>query len=336
MFLRFGNGYDNPMAVKSQPFVGSIVLAITLSVGVANAQAPPPTPQSVVSPTFGMAAQPSTNFEPWASRHRSAIAYSSLGAVYASFTVWSYFAWYRQAYLPSFTVGGDGLFGANTYAGGADKMGHLWANLALSRGGAELLTWAGWKPLPASLLSAGLSFALFTAVEVKDGFHYQFSYGDLAGDGIGAALGALQVNFPRFDELFDFRVEFFPSKRYRKKFLAGDVNVAEDYSGQTYLTALHLGAFSSLRSNRYTSWSRFVDVAIGFQTRGYKPDPEPGETDTTKQQLFVGLSLNAQGLFDWAFADTGCRGHTARTMLHGTFEMINLPYSSLPLYKLDR
>src|SRR5690242_10266221 len=78
-----------------------------------------------------------------------------LGSVYAGMTIWSYFAWYYdKPALPEFKVGGDGYFGEDTYAGGADKLGHLWANLALSRGTTELLRWGGWRPLPASAIAS--------------------------------------------------------------------------------------------------------------------------------------------------------------------------------------
>lgn len=273
---------------------------------------------------------------PWALRHRKAIAYGGMGGIYGGFTIWSYFAWYRTAYLPNFKWGADGLFGAGTYAGGADKLGHFWANLALTRGGAELLQFGGWSPTKAAWTSAAASLALFTLVEVKDGFHYQFSYGDMAANAMGALLGAAQTLSPRFDELFDFRVEFWPSPRYKKKFLAGDVNVAEDYSGQTYLAALHLGGIPALRASRVGTAARLVDVVAGFGSRGYKPDPAAGEPDVTKQELFVGVSLNAQGLFDWLLEDRSCAVDTIRKTLHGTFEIVNVPYTSLPAYTWSR
>jgi hypothetical protein len=97
-----------------------------------------------------------------------------------------YFAWYYdQPRLSGFAVGGDGYFGENTYAGGADKLGHAWANAALTRGGAELLRWGGWRPGPAALISAGLSWTLFAFVEIKDGYYYQLSPGDMLANTAG-------------------------------------------------------------------------------------------------------------------------------------------------------
>ena len=46
--------------------------------------------------------------------------------------------------------------------------------------------------------------------------------------------------------MFDYRVEYWPSVAYRRQLDGGNVNVAEDYSGETYLLAYHLGSIHSL------------------------------------------------------------------------------------------
>ena len=51
---------------------------------------------------------------------------------------------------------------------------------------------------------------------------------------------------------------------------------------------------------------------------------------TPRQQMFVGVSLNAQGLFDWLLEgrpSTGAR--VTRKITHGVFEMFNLPFTTL-------
>jgi len=105
-------------------------------------------------------------------------------------------------------------------------------------------------------------------------------------------------------------------------------NVAEDYSGQTYLVAMHLGGIHRLRDMKYGVWSRFVDVAIGFDTRGYKPTPDADLMQTPHQHLFLGVSLNAQGVFDYLFEG---RAPRTRKITHGAFEVFNLPFTSQPL-----
>lgn len=258
----------------------------------------------------------------------------TLAGVYTGFTTWTYFAWYRKhKALKDFAWGGDGYFGPRTYAGGADKLGHAWATMSLARAGTEMLyQWGGYSRLTSTLVSTALSEALFLGVEVKDGFYYEFSYGDALFDSLGAAAAVALSLSPRLDELFDFRVEYWPSHEYRKQFDGGNVNIAEDYSGETYLLAFHLGGIHPLRDASWGGWSRFVDLAVGFGTRGYKPSPPPGELDPPhRQELSIGLSLNLQGVCDWLFEG---RSKPAQKIGHGVFEVFS--YGYVPVYKGER
>ncbi len=270
--------------------------------------------------------------------HKLAAALT-LGGLYAGFATWTYFAWYRTGCRPppkpcdSFVWGKDGSFGVDTYAGGADKLGHAWATMALARLGTEMLhQWGGYSHRGSTIVGTALSEALFLGVEIRDGFTYQFSYWDFTFNTIGAALAFAQSTWPRVDELVDFRVQYFPSRAYRPRFKTGDIDVAEDYSGQTYLLALHLGAFRPLRDWRWGGWSRYVDLAVGFETRNYKPEPPPEDPpEPLRQSLFLGVTLNAQGLFD-RLLDR--RAPRTRKVMHGLFEVFNLPATTLPV--LDR
>lgn len=278
-------------------------------------------------------------------RNHKVAATLTLAGFYAGFTTWTYFAWYRKGCRPEpkpcddFLWGRDGSFGVETYAGGADKLGHAWATLGLARLGTEMLyQWGGYGRRTSTIVGTALSEALFLGVEIRDGFSYQFSYWDFIFNTLGAGLAFAQSTWPRVDEFVDFRVEYFPSATYRSRFSGkGDVDIAEDYSGQTYLLALHLGGFHGLRDSRWGWWARYVDVAVGFETRGYKPEPlvEPTEPEsvTHRQTVFLGVTLNAQGLFD-RLLDR--RAPRARKVLHGVFEMFNLPYTTLPLLPATR
>ncbi|HEY4245190.1 MAG TPA: DUF2279 domain-containing protein [Kofleriaceae bacterium] len=251
----------------------------------------------------------------------------TLGGIYIGFIGWTYFAWYRKHKpLADFQWGGDGWVGPETYAGGADKFGHAWATYGLARAGTEMLNkWGGIGRVKSTLIATALSEALFFGVEVKDGFYYEFSFSDLTGDSIGAALAVAMSLSPRLDELFDYRVEYWPSAAYRAQFSHGNVNIAEDYSGETYMLAFHLGGIHSLSDERWGTWSKFVDVAVGYGSRGYKPDPPAGLPDYDHHQnIYFGVSLNAQGLFDYLLEK---RAPRVRKATHGFFEMFNVPYT---------
>ncbi len=280
----------------------------------------------------------------------------TLASAYALFGGWMYLAWYRQHKpLSQFKWGGDdenckstlsrcgllGWAGDTTYAGGEDKFGHAWSTMALARGGAELLyQWGGFGRTTSMLVGAGLAELLFIGVEVRDGFFFEFSFGDLGGDTVGALAALALMQWPRLDEMFDFRVQYLPSDIYLRK-LSGNSpcptggcsrwNIAEDYSGQTYLLAFHLSSIHALRDMQYGTFSRFVDLTLGFDTRNYKPPPDASSMAVPKQQMFIGVSLNAQGALDWLLD-----GHqTSRKITHGMFEVFNLPFTSIPLLEHD-
>ena len=274
---------------------------------------------------------------------RPVAAAATLTAAYAIFATWTFFAWYRM-HKPNraYKWGGDGWMGPTTYAGGADKLGHAWATYALARLGTVMLTgWGGFTARKATLISSSLSELLFAGVEVKDGFYYEFSFSDLTGDSAGMALAMLLDSFPRLNELFGFRVEYWPSQMYRRK-VTGESpcptggcsrwNIAEDYSGQTYLAALHLGGIKAVR-DKVGPVASFVDVGLGFGTRQYRPLPDHDITETPHQDLDVRAAFNAQGFFDWALAD---RAPKVRAVLHGLFEVFQLPYGSVRLAGLSR
>ena len=257
--------------------------------------------------------------------------------VYAAASTYMYFAWYYGQPGKSFKFGGDGYFGADTYAGGADKLGHAWANLMWSRLTGDILVAGGWERWKAALIAPGITLGLFTLVELKDGVFYEFSPGDAIANTLGATLSGLMIRYPRVDELLDFRVEYWPSQQYIDLWNGlrppidpeephqVTLNIAEDYSGQRYLLALHLGALPGLRAQK---WARLVDVAVGYETKGYKPDPIEPDVDRTRH-LFVGLTFNAQGLFDLALGGRRSRpARIAHTMTHEVFEFFNVPYTS--------
>jgi hypothetical protein len=271
--------------------------------------------------------------------HRVAAALT-VGGLYTGFTTWTYFAWYRKHKpLSGFKWGGDGWLGDRTYAGGSDKFGHAWATMSLARLGTRILDWGGFDHGTSNLIGTALSEALFLGVEVKDGFFFEFSFSDAAGDTLGALIAYALERWPRLDELIDFRVEYFPSKMYLRKVdgtspcavgTCSTWNIAEDYSGETYMFALHLGAIHALRDRPYGTLSRFVDVTLGFDTRNYKPTPDAELMAKPHQDVFIGISFNAQGFFDWMLEG---RHETARKVTHALGEVFNLPYTSTYVFE---
>lgn len=318
----------------------------------ASASPAPASPASPASVDLAPAAvlQPIAEVQapPPAQDHKAAAA-ATLGGLYAGFIGWMYYAWYnKHKPLADYKFGGDGWLGFHTYAGGEDKFGHAWATMSLARLGTELLNqWGGYDRTSSLLVSTAASELLFIGVEVKDGFFYEFSFSDLAGDTTGALLALALTHWPTLDEMFDFRVQYWPSNQYDHEVtagkgapLGGKLNIAEDYSGQTYFLAYHLGSIRALRELPYGTLARFVDVAFGFDTRGYKPTPlvngMPMELPPSDhhQNMFLGVSFNAQGFLDWVF-DKPTRYDRLRKLTHAAFEVFNLPFTGGPIPGLE-
>ncbi|HEX4455758.1 MAG TPA: DUF2279 domain-containing protein [Kofleriaceae bacterium] len=320
---------------------------------------PPPRPNL----TLGQDPSPTTDVS-LSPKYHPLRAELTVGGMYAAFAGWMYFAWYQHHKGIPYKFGGDdencgtlhglsrwfsgcaliGWAGDTTYAGGEDKFGHAWSTMALARLTDEILEqWGGFGHQTSVAIGTTLSWLTFVGVEVRDGFNFEFSYSDLGGDTVGALVGLALMEFPRLDEMFDFRVQYFPSQMYLRK-LDGQSpcpygtcsrwDIAEDYSGQKYLLAFHLSSIHSLRDYpKYGFLSRFVDLAVGFDTRNYKPTPDAVLMERPRQEGFIAVSFNAQGFFDWLLENGSHQ--TLRKVTHGLGEVFNLPYTSLNFFTVQ-
>jgi len=269
-----------------------------------------------------------------------AISLGGLAAVHAAAYTWAYFAWYRGRDVRDHVeLDDEGWFGAETYAGGADKLGHGFATYAFTRGSIGILEVGGWSPTVAAGVSAGLTAAFFTLIELKDGVHegYGFSIGDTVFNLGGIALGVAMAELPRLDRLFDFRLEYLPTSEFVDQVRMHGVNVTEDYSGMSFGLAFHLRALDGLQARPSTRWLRWFDVMAGYETRGYLPAPtDPDEA--REQRLFLGVSLDLQGLLrEYAWPDPIHRRELSfRRAGDWMTEMFTVPYTTLRLADLGR
>jgi len=258
---------------------------------------------------------------------RRAVSLGSLVGFHLGAYAWTYFAWYRgRETRDHVQLADEGWFGPETYAGGADKLGHGFANYAFARGSMGLLEYGGWDRTTSLAVSGGLTALFFTLVEIKDGLHegYGFSVGDMMFNLAGNGLGLLMETQPRLDELFDYRIEYIPTDEFIEQIKQRGVDVAEDYSGMTFGLMFHLGALEGVHAGKpRVRWARFVDVTLGFETRGYLPEPlDPMER--REQRLFLGLSLDVQRLI---------REYVGREPLT---ELYTIPFTTLPILDAGR
>lgn len=106
----------------------------------------------------------------------------------------------------------------------------------------------------------------------------------------------------------------------------GNIDFAQDYSGQSYVLALHLDALPVSRS-RFFAWTRYLDIVGGFETRHYPTGDFPTPpTGTPRQTLYLGVTFNMQRILADVFCDS-----PGRRIAHGIFEHIGIPYTTLRL-----
>lgn len=260
-----------------------------------------------------------------------------LGGMYAGVYTWTYFAWYKERATTGRVVfENEGLFGADTYAGGSDKLGHFWVNYYVNRISSKILQAGGWSPMFSASAATLTTMGFFTFIEFKDGYHegFGFSWGDMAFNLGGNVLAGVMTNWPIVDDMFDFKVEYRPSKLYLRSLRnKGVIDGGEDYTGQTFMLTYHLSSLSSLRDHPLLGPARFLDVTLGYRSIHYLPKPPVG-TDR-KQEISFGVAFNVQELIDLAFdryREPRGYGHGA---LRFAFEGFNMPYSYVPLVRVQ-
>jgi hypothetical protein len=255
-----------------------------------------------------------------------------LSGAYAGLGAWTWVAWYdERRTLPVWRFGGDGGFGRGTYAGGADKLGHLWSASLLSRLSSDLLESGGWSRVASSAFGSGLCLGALTLIEVNDGFYTEFSPGDLSADVLGVAAALAFRHVPGLDEALDFRVQWFPSSEFRRK---PGANFAEDYSGQTYLLAGKPRALDAVReSPGPLATVQFVDMVVGFEARGYAMKQVPEKPLQRSQVWFLGLTVDVQAILDFSLEH---RGGATHRLGHDLFEYVNPPLSTAAFATLSR
>jgi hypothetical protein len=315
------------MHINTPKVAVSVMVATAMLAGSAQAHAEEPTPLSL-------------ELEAPDNTLGKVLTLGGVGATHAALYTFAYFAWYKGRNLsPQLEFRDEGFFEVDTYAGGSDKLGHMYSNYVLTRGTAQLLQLGGWDKLQSSLMSAGLTAAFFTTIEIKDGYHanFGFSWGDMAANATGIALALTLENFPSIDAMFDVKIEYVPTDLFVEQLInEGLLDAAEDYSGQTFMLSYHLASIKAMSESRALGWTRYTDVVVGFKSLNYLPTPvEPGAVP--QQDLFIGVSLNLQQVFDDLFYDNPKeRGGTGYGALAFANEVVAVPFTTLPLVTTSR
>ena len=249
-------------------------------------------------------------------RHNLAlIAASSL-----SVGLYGWRKWWSDGFSSHFSSQTEHWFGRQTYAGGADKLGHFFMNYAGTRLLTKAFGWAGNDPDASLGMAAWLTLGIFTGVEVLDGYakKWHFSKEDALINAAGVAAGVLLESRPGLDKLIDLRLLYQPSRENGRRF-----EPFGDHSGQTYLLVVKASGVDALRHHPLL---RYVEVAVGYRARGYSDvGGRPVEIGT--RSLYAGVSLNLSELLgQTVFRQSHGQ---ARAAADGVLEYLQMPATAV-------
>jgi hypothetical protein len=240
-----------------------------------------------------------------------------LGAGALAVAVYGKRNWWQEGFTGDFRTVNEGWFGQNTDYGGADKLGHAFANYASTRLLTHTLQWAGNDEAAALRLAAWATFATFTAVEILDAYttKWRFSKEDVISNAVGVGLGVLMEKEPELDRLLDFRVLYKPSDDQEG---GRSFDPFGDYTGQTYLVVMKASGVPRLQHHPLL---RYFELAVGYGTRGYGTGPSA----QASRNVYIGVSVNLSELLaQTVFKGGGQRSRTQKAV-DGFLEAVQVP-----------
>jgi hypothetical protein len=250
-----------------------------------------------------------------------------IGGIAATVGIYGMNSWWEDGFTGSFHTVDEGWFGQNTYAGGADKVGHAFFTYT----GARLLTRAfealGNDPGHALRLGVWTSLGVMTAVEVVDGFSkkYRFSMEDAVANAVGAAFAVLVEKDPRIDALLDFRLLYQRSDDAKR---VGETDFIADFSGQTYLLAFKVDGVPRLRD---VPLVRYVELLVGYNTRGYEPND--GTMNDPHRRIYYGVGINLSRLLSDTVFRGDLKGGKIQRGTDTVLEYLEVPWTAALTYR---
>jgi hypothetical protein len=245
-----------------------------------------------------------------------------IGAGAVGVALYGWRAWWEDGLTAEFGTEDEGWFGEDTYAGGADKLGHAFSAYIGTRLFARGLEWAGNPPDRALRLGALSSFAILLGVEIGDGLEkeHQFSWEDLVMNTAGVGLGVLLEKRPSLDELVDFRLQYWLADARRR----ADEPREGDYDGHTYLLVAKASGVPALRTH---PWLRYLELAVGYGTMGFDTIDDVPISGT--RLLYYGISLNlSEVLHSTVFRGASKKGRVQR-ITKTALEFFQVPGTAL-------
>lgn len=181
----------------------------------------------------------------------------------------------------SFRFNSEGWFGMDTGSGGIDKVGHAYGAYMSSELLYVMLRHYNDDAWVVSYYPPLFALLLYNYIEFFDGYSvdHGWAYEDMIMNTTGILHSLVRNTFPRVRKLFDFRLEYYPSK-------AHDFHPVIDYQGQKFFGVFKLAGIPGLERTP----ARMVELFGAYYTRGFWKDR--GATEKSAHFIFgVGVSL---------------------------------------------
>jgi len=235
-----------------------------------------------------------------------------IGTFYAASGLWEF------EHL-DFHFKGDGWFGPNTYAGGADKVSHFTISATVARELALTYDYLGKTQAQSIALAFGITAFTGFMVEIGDGLSpYGFSWQDLTVDVLGSATGVFLTRHG-LNDVFGLRVGRVPTNEPVDE---DDLRYLGSHYGQEIYSADFKIAGLARRWKFEPSIARFLMTSVTYQSKGYDFVPQLPD----KQRL-VGFELGLnfpEILAAFGVPETKWWG----LLLYKVFTFFRLPYTS--------
>lgn len=186
------------------------------------------------------------------------------------------------------------------YALGADKFGHAFAANVIASSVQGGLAWSGIDTTSAVWYGFGAAMFYQTLVEIRDGFskgkngefapYLGFSWGDMAGNFLGASLPLAQHYVPVFQNI-RYKYSLNPSNKIREGGYYS--SITDDYESEYHW--LSINVFNLLPTPVQKFWTPLLNIAIGHSVKDIVDAPAR-YTYNGYHELWISLDYNLEAI----------------------------------------
>jgi len=221
------------------------------------------------------------------------VKWTAVGIIPTVILSYGFLAWWRHGFTKKFYFDDkEGFFGASSYSGGSDKIGHLFSTYYFSKILNEFLLSSG-ESKENSLLYSTLTVGIpFTFIEVLDGFMPSYGAGlwDMVFNAGGLAFNYAEQKSPLFNRMFNLSLSYWPSDQFKKEF-NDHLNFSEDYSGMTY--HLDFNVMQLFDFGKFNLLGHLPNISASFHTKGFRP-----KEVYPMLEYSLGLGIDVSSLMD--------------------------------------